>query len=173
MQIAKAPRTAIGLLVNLLVAFFGTAMLSSALGRGLWHPHSIQALLRISYSYDIVTAALLGFIVARRFKTQTAKWIWIIAGLWFFTRALLLLSSSVSFWSQFSGTACSQGMRAMGCMNWFFFTIPFVRTIFYSVGTWLAFRFSSHSPSGLEDALFGKFHKHTWPPVDEQPTNER
>jgi hypothetical protein len=169
MQIAKQGRTAAALLANVLAAFFGTAILSSALGRSLWHPHSIQALLRISYGYDVIVAAMLGFIVFRRFKTQTAKWIWIIAALWLLTRAFLLLSSGDSLWAQFSGVACSQGMGAMGCVNWFLFTIPFVRIASYSAGAWLCSRFGSHASSGIGNALLGNFHKHEWPSAEKRP----
>jgi hypothetical protein len=172
MQIAKQGRTAIALLANLLAAFLGTAILSSALGRSLWHPHSIRALLCISYGYDTVVAVLLGFSVFRRFKTRTAKWVWIIAALWLLTRAFLLLSSGgFSLWAQFSGVACAQGTRAMGCINWFLFTIPFVRTASYSAGAWLCSRFGAHSPAGFGNALFGNFHKPEWP--DERPRIER
>jgi hypothetical protein len=168
MQIVKLGRIALGLFLNLLAVWIGTALFSSMLGRGLWHPHSIQALLRVSYCYDLFAALLLGFIVYRLFKTETAKWVWIIVGIWFFLRATTLLGSSSSLWSQLSGIGCVNGSQAIACRNWLLFTTPFVRAMAYSMGAWLGFRFGSSTPSTIEDGFVGKFPKPEWPPATDK-----
>jgi hypothetical protein len=172
MQITKVGRTALGLFSNLLVVLLGTAILSSALRRSLWHPRSIQALLRVSYCYDIFVALLLGFIIYRRFKSKTAKWLWIIAGMWLILRAATLLGSSSSLWSQLSGMGCANGLHNADCMNWFLFTMPFVRAAAYSSGAWLCSRFWSPEPSVFEDGLIGKFHRPEWTAVGDQSKTE-
>jgi len=47
---------------------------------------------------------------------------------------LLLALGKGSLLFQFSGEACVNGVRPIGCINWFVFTIPFVRSVFYSLG---------------------------------------
>lgn len=142
MQAIKVGRIVLGLLLNLLAVLIGTAILSSVLGRGYWHPHTIQSLLRVSYSYDIIAAGLLGFFIYRRFRTITAKWVWVIAVLWFLIRTFTLIGSASPLWPQLSGSECIQGTRAIGCTNWFLFTMPLVRAVAYSAGAWLCSHFS-------------------------------
>jgi hypothetical protein len=61
-----------------------------------------------------------------------------------------------------SGTACEHGLQAIGCRNWFLFTIPAVRTISYSLGAWLCWRFIAYGTSPIEGALLVRF-----PPLPE------
>jgi hypothetical protein len=162
MQIVKIGRFALGLLLNLLAVWIGVAILSSALGRNLWHPRSIQALLRVSYSYDIFVSLILGFIVYRCFRSETAKWIWVVFSGLFLLRVAPLLASPSSLWVEMSGMACVNGMRDTGCMNWFLFTMHFVRGTAYSAGAWFCSRAQPAAPSALEDAFVGKFRRPEW-----------
>jgi hypothetical protein len=162
MRIVKIGRITLGLFLNLLAVWIGVAFFSSVLGRRLWHPHSIQALLRVSYCYDIVVSLLLGFIVYRCFRTETARWIWAIAGAWFLFRVATLLGGTSSLWSHLSGIGCMNGMRNMDCMNWFLFTMLFVRAGAYSFGAWLCSRFFSPAPSSIEGGIIGRFNTHEW-----------
>src|ERR1700757_5198278 len=108
MKIVKAGRIALGFALNLLAVWIGVAIVSSALGRSLWHPHTTQAILRISYSYDVFAALLLGFIVYRRFRSETSKWVCIVTAVWFLFRAAMLLKSPFSLWSHMSGSGLHQ-----------------------------------------------------------------
>ncbi len=162
MRIAKIGRLTLALLLNILAVWIGTAIVSSALGRHLWHPWSIQALLRVSYSYDIAASLILGFVVYRYFKSETAKWIWVIFSALFLFRVSMLLGSSSSLWAQMSGQGCVNGMRDPGCMNWFLFTMHFVRGVAYSAGAWVCYKLQPADPSSLENAFMGRFRKPEW-----------
>lgn len=162
MLIAKIGRIALGLLLNILAVWIGVAIVSSALGRHLWHPRSIEVMLRVSYSYDIAASLILGFVVYRCFKSETAKWIWVIFSALFLFRALMLLGSSSSLWVQMSGMGCVNGMRDPSCMNWFLITMHFVRGAAYSAGGWICYQLQPAGPSPLEDAFLGRFRKPEW-----------
>lgn len=81
-------------------------------------------------------------------RVSAAMWVWILPSLWFALRFLPALFASQShsaliggrLWGQFSGAACEGGTRALGCINFFVFTIPFVRGVLYSVGALFASR---------------------------------
>jgi hypothetical protein len=162
MRIARAAQLVASIILNLLAILIGTAVLSSVLGRGLWHLHTIKALLLVSYSYDAIAAFCLGFLIYRQFKTTTAKWIWILPAAWFLFRVFTLLGGSTSLWSELSGVGCANGLHTSGCVNWFLFTTPFVRSIFYSIGAWLCSRFGTDKASLIEDGFLGKFSRPDW-----------
>ena len=62
----------------------------------------------------------------------------VLPAVWFALKLLLALGKG-SLLFQFSGEACVNGVRPIGCINWFVFTIPFVRS-FYSLGAYVASR---------------------------------
>jgi hypothetical protein len=147
------------LLLNWLVAIFGTAVIEAPLSK-LYHPHTIGSVLIREYLVSATVAGLMGFFIYRRWRSESAKWVWVVGLALFVLRALLIAlgSSKESAWSQMSGLACAEGF-ASGCMNCFVITIPAVRTIFYSAGAGLCWRLGIHGRSTSEDALLARFHR--------------
>jgi len=128
-----------------MVAVLGTAVLDTAFGKA-FHPHSLSAILWKEWILSLTCAAFIGFFMWRTWRVSAAMWVWILPTLWFALRFLPALFASQShsaligrgLWGQFSGAACDGGTHAMGCLNFFVFTIPFVRGASYSFGARLA-----------------------------------
>lgn len=154
------------LLLQFVIGVIGTAVLTVPLSH-FFHPRTIQAVLIREYLLSIFIACLLGFLVSGRWKAGSAKWVWGIGLAIFFARSLSLAigpPSEGSVWFQMSGAACIAGRRPMGCINWFDFTVPAVRSVFYSVGAWLSWHFrpSDHGEA-LLDALLVRFRQPSFP----------
>jgi hypothetical protein len=152
---AKFLREAGSLLLNLIAPVFGTALIEAPFDR-LYHPHTLRAVLLKGYIFSAVFAFALGFFVFRRWKPGAAKWtaLW---GIGWFAVGVCLDVTHGSVWSRMSGTACSEGLRAAHCMNWFIFSLPAVRTVFYSAGAWLCLRLAAYGKSALENAFLARF----------------
>lgn len=126
------------LILNIFAAVLGTAVLESTVGK-VFHPHSIATVLWKEWSLSLSCAALIGFATWRRWRMPASKWTWVIPSLWFglrFVPASIFTRGSV--WSQFSGADCDNGLHAVGCQDFFMFTIPFVRGVSYSVGAYFS-----------------------------------
>ena len=144
------------LLLNLLVAVFGTAVVESPVSH-LFHPHIILTLLIKEYLLSVIAASFLGFFVYRRWRPDLVKWVGIIGACWFCLRAMgVLTTGHGTLWSEMSGTGCAYGMQ-MSCRNWLLFTLPAVRAISYSAGAWLCWRIGIYGTSPAEDALLDRF----------------
>jgi hypothetical protein len=142
-------------LLNLVVALFGTAVVEASLSH-LFHPYSITDVLLRTYGLSAVIAFVLGFFVYRQWKSFMAKWVG-LGGLCWFLFGIFLSVGRGGLWDQMSGTACEYGLQAIGCRNWFVFTLPTLRTVLYSVGAWLCWRVAAHGTSALEDAILLRF----------------
>lgn len=135
------------LILNAFVAVLGTASLEAEIGSVI-HPRSIVGLLWKWWSLDLFCAALIGFLVWRKWKTQATKWTWTLPAVWFVLRFVFALMShhqpSVligghGIWYQFSGADCQSGYRAgSGCVDYWAFTAPCVRGLTYSIGAYLS-----------------------------------
>jgi hypothetical protein len=125
------------LILNVFVAIMGTVVLETAVGK-VFHPQSVTAVIWKEWVLSVFCAALLGFNMWRIWRMSASKWTWVIPSCWFAWR--LILASSFthrSIWSQFSGADCENGLQAIGCQNFFVFTIPFIRGVSYSVAAHL------------------------------------
>ena len=136
------------LVVNIVVAVIGTAILTTAIGQA-FHPHSLGAILWKEWSLSIGCAAVIGFGMWRTWRSDVAHWTWVLPTLWFGVKFILAIGQG-HLLSQFSGGACVDGVRSIGCINWFAFSIPFVRSVFYSLGAYAASIF--HNVRHSEDA---------------------
>jgi len=133
------------LVLSTLVALFGTAAVGSPISRAL-RPHTIAGVLEREWILSIVVAGVLGFFVWRSWKFAASRWVWVLPTVWFGLRFILALTEpsyhSVfvhkNLWTRFSGLECAEGPRAPGCVDWFLFTLPFVRGAAFSIGAWLA-----------------------------------
>ncbi len=143
------------LLLNLIVAVFGTAIIETLLGL-IYHPRTINSLLTKGDLLSALCALALGFVISRRWNLHAARWTGLFGAVWFALGACVDINHG-TVWSRMSGVACSEGLQAAHCMKWFVFTLPAVRTVFYSTGAWLCWSLSAHGTSSIEDALVGSF----------------
>jgi hypothetical protein len=142
-------------LLNIVIAIFGTAIVTSPFAFFL-RPHTIQAVLLKGYVTSVVVAALVGFLVYRRWGSSSAKWVSVVGLCWFAFRLFTLLGGGVSgLWPEMSGMGCVIGVRNLACMNWLVFTLPTLRLISYSLGAWICFWSGSRGGSAFESALIG------------------
>jgi len=141
--------------LNLIVALFGTAVVETPLSR-LFHPHTISDVIVRTYALSALIAFVLGFFVYRQWKSSMAKWVSLGGLCWLFYGMFLSIGRG-TLWGQLSGTACEYGLQATGCRNFFVFTLPAVRTVLYSLGALLCWRFAAHGTSTLEDAFLLRF----------------
>jgi len=135
------------LLANIVVAVIGTAILTTEIGKA-FHAHSLGAVLWKEWSLSIGCAAVIGFGMWRTWRNRVAHWTWVLPTLWFGVKFILAIGKGSLF--QFSGEACVDGVRPIGCINWYAFTMPFIRSVFYSLGAYAAFVF--HNAQHAEDA---------------------
>ena len=122
------------LVVNIVVALIGTAILTTGIGK-VFHGHSLGAILWMEWSLSIGCAAFIGVGMWRTWHSHVAYWTWVRPTLWFGVKFLLAIGKG-SLLFQFSGGACVEGVRSIGCINWFVFTLPLIRSIFYSLGAY-------------------------------------
>ena len=133
------------LILHTIVALLGTAVLETAIGKA-FRAHSLAAVLWKEWILSLLCAGFIGFFMWRTWRAAAAMWVWVLPGIWFGLRFVLALFASHSpsvlvgggLWDQFSGTTCDGGLRALGCRNFYVFTIPFVRGVAYSVGAVLS-----------------------------------
>jgi hypothetical protein len=137
------------LVVNILVAVIGTAILTTGIGH-VFHAHSMGAILWKEWSLSVGCSAAIGFGMWHSWRSRVAYWTWVLPTLWFGIKFVLAIGHG-SLLSQFSGEECVEGVRAIGCVNWFTFSIPFVRSFFYSLGAYFASVF--HSNRHSEDVV--------------------
>ncbi len=143
------------LLLNLIVAVFGTAIVETFIGH-FYHPQTISAVLIKTDSLSAICAFALGFFVSRRWNLHMARWIALPGLVWFALGACIDIGHG-SVWSRMSGIACGEGLHATHCMEWFVFSLPALRTVSYSAGAWLSGRLSVHGTTSVEDAVVARF----------------
>src|SRR5690349_24644756 len=77
-------------LVNVLIALFGTALGETAIG-SIVHPRSISGVLWKEYALSLGCAGSLGFLIRRIWKTSSAAWTWLLPCVWFCLRIVTTL----------------------------------------------------------------------------------
>ena len=159
-------RTAGSLLLNLLLAVFGTAAIQTPLS-SMIKVRTIPEIVQRGDWLSVVCACLLGYVVYRLWRPSIARWLWVAGIGWIAFRIILLLPAQhvsalfpaqhVSIWSALSGTGCSEGIVAVGCRNWLQFTIPSLRIVAYSTGAIVCSRLQHSGPLPIVDAWLGRF----------------
>ena len=140
-----------GLLANTLGALIGVGILktlSSLLVQRF--THSRGSIILTEWIGSIIFAALLGVSVQRRWKSRSARWVWIPALLWFLF-GLFEYSRLGNLLLTFSGIACIHE-RGISCLPFTLFTVILVRCSVYSLATFLSAR-SSRQYDSFHPAL--------------------
>jgi hypothetical protein len=128
--------------LDILAAMIGPAILGAPFSR-LFPLRSIAGVILREWCLSLAFAAIIGFLMYRTWRSSTAKWAWVLPGLWWAVGAIAYRQDSVlwaggSFWSEFSGVAC--GVNPISCRGFFAFTVPFIRAISYSAAALFASR---------------------------------
>ncbi len=145
---------------HLLTAVFGTAILTIGLGR-LFHPAAIIGVLWKEWILDILLAGLLGILASRISRSRLALWVWILPAVWFGLRLLSIVpvihsrQGQISLWYEISGQDCVHRITDYGCVNFFTFTIPLLRSAAYSLGASIALVFHRAHEAKLSSAPGG------------------
>jgi hypothetical protein len=148
-----------GLLANTLAAVIGVGILktlSSPLVK--LFTHSRLSIILTEWIGSIVFAALLGISVQRKWRTRSARWVWIPALLWFLFGFVMYLRHGNPLLT-FSGIACIHE-RGASCIPYTVFTVILVRCSVYSLAAFLSARSSRQYDSFhpvLSDILSGLF----------------
>jgi hypothetical protein len=143
-------RTGGAFLLNFAVATMGVGILESPFIRYVHlFPVSKASILR----GDLLTSALAygaGYSVYARWEPISAKWVW-LAGLgWLGTLVLLMLDGRHGTIWEISGTATSLDFHNFSDLdfqnfsNWTGYTLPVLRTLFYSAGAFCSSRITKH-----------------------------
>jgi hypothetical protein len=147
-----------GLLANTLAAVIGVGILktlSSPLVK--LFTHSRLSIILTEWIGSIVFAALLGISVQRKWRTRSARWVWILALLWFLLGFAMYRRLGNPLFT-FSGIACVH-KPGVSCLPFTVFTVILARCSVYSLAAFLSARSSrqydsfhpvlSHVLSGL------------------------
>ena|ERR1039458_3499388 len=124
------------LVVNLVVAVIGTAILDTGMRRVI-PPHSIAAMVWKEFILSIICAAFIGFGMWRTWRNSAAKWTWVLPAVWF-AFGYLTIAGHGEVWGRLSGFGSRSVLSAPDVRSFFLFTVPLVRAISYSVGAYLS-----------------------------------
>ncbi len=124
------------LLVNLVVAVIGTAILDTAF-QGAISSHSVAAMVWKELFFSIVCAGFIGFGMWRTWRNSAAKWIWVLPAVWF-VFGFLTIAGHGDVWGRLSGFGSESVLSAPDVRSFFLFTVPLVRTVAYSVGAYVS-----------------------------------
>jgi hypothetical protein len=140
-----------GVLANALGAIIGVGILktlSSPLVKVF--THSRGSIILTEWIGSIVFAALLGVSVQRRWRSRSARWVWVPALLWFLFGLVVYLRHGNPLLT-FSGIACINE-RGVSCIPYTVFTVILVRCSVYSLAAFLSAR-SSRQYDSFHPAL--------------------
>lgn len=145
---------------HLATAVIGTAILSTGFAK-LFHPTTVIGVIWKQWMLDIALAGLLGLLAYRISRSRLGAWVWVLPTIWFGLRVLSLVPTvhimgthpnNPSLWYEISGQDCVNRISDSGCINFFAFTIPFIRSVAYSIATLIAARLMKAEPSSLVEA---------------------
>jgi hypothetical protein len=132
-----------------LAALIGTAILSTPISR-MSRPASVAGILWKELFISVICACLIGFLMYRTQKSKVGIWVWILPTAWFALHILSLLMSAHSqsaltqnsgLWREIWGFDCIERLTQPRCRSFFLFTVPFIRSVAYSLGIMVGIRF--------------------------------
>lgn len=122
------------LFTNLFIAVIGTAILDTEVRRVI-PTHTVSAIVWKEIILSVLCASFIGFLMWRTWRTSAAKWIWVLAALWFAFGYLTIANSSNVF-GRLSGFSSGSVLSAPDVRSFFAFTVPLIRAISYSTGAY-------------------------------------
>jgi hypothetical protein len=164
-------------LLNLLAAVMGTGVLEATanplLNTITKHINASPATVRLGQIWlvGILCAGFIGFFVRRRWRTESAKWVWVIPALFVSLRVANLyasatphsvfvqrpLFSDIHFLRHFSGIDCLYGLHSPGCTDFLLGTMPLMRCLAYSVAAFISGRQILETEENQEPVVIAGF----------------
>jgi hypothetical protein len=143
-------------LANLFAAVVGTSMMDSGIVLYVLRPKTWKGALLAEELVSAVVAFGLGYFAYRTLKSATAKWVWVVGFCWFSQRILSLWldqrmvraltgNHGIALWGLPWGDA---SLDPRGFEIWISYSLPFVRTVFYSAGAFFCSFRASFTPLG-------------------------
>jgi hypothetical protein len=142
-------------LANLFAAVVGTAVIEAGISFGISNPKTIGLLV----AKDLIVAFALGYFSYFKLKSATAKWVWVAGLCWFGQRAIgLWLDQGTVRRLTGNHDMAPSGLLwptadAQSFSNWITYTIPFIRTVFYSAGAFCCSIFTNPPLLDADPAL--------------------
>lgn len=140
-------------LLNCLLAVYATAPFVSLVRLPRETPNFV---LKQEFAESVI-AFVVGYFVYRRWRWTPAKWVWLAGLCWLSQRALRVwldqhgplsaIHGSRSVYWQMSGGGCPYDRES--CLDWGFYTILFLRAVFYSAGAWFCAWFRKYELAAL------------------------
>jgi hypothetical protein len=124
------------ILLNLIVAVIGTAVLDTPVRRML-PSHSIAAVIWKEVVLSIICAGLIGFGMWRIWPNSSAKWTWVLPAISFAAGYLAVVGRGDVF-GRLSDFGSGTSLSAADVRGFFAFTVPLIRAASYSAGAYLA-----------------------------------
>jgi hypothetical protein len=124
--------------IHLIIAVIGTAILDTSLHRRLATPcHSFSTIIWTECLLSIVCAIGLGFSVWRIWPNSAAKYTWVPATAWFAIGFVATLGRNEVLGRLFPfGSGASFGPAEI--RSFFAFSVPLIRAICYSLGAYIS-----------------------------------
>jgi len=127
-------------LLNLLQAFFGATFVESPLYR-LFPWKTPKELLLKEYILSAAISFALGYLVYQHWRPTPSKWLWVAGFCWLGLGALLIPNGRSVFegtaetiYRGMTGIGCVSDPRGDSCANYFNYTVPSLRIVWYSAG---------------------------------------
>jgi hypothetical protein len=137
-MLTRAAKSVAVILGHTVVAVIGTAIISTSLGK-LFHATSGGGVIRKEWILSLICAAAIGLMMYRTWRSRLGVWAWVLPSA-LFALGVLAVYPSGNYWYQLSGSGCASTVSLAECRYFFVFTVPFIRSIAYSVGTLLGLR---------------------------------
>ena len=117
-------------LINAVIAVVGTAVVESSLYRFLPRANTISAVLWKESVTSFLVAGLLGLVIAQLWRTEAAKWTWILTSLLFMFGVVWTSQGTHVFGSVLPDSS----LGPAEIRSFFSFTVPLIRGAAYSLG---------------------------------------
>jgi small-conductance mechanosensitive channel len=151
---ARVTLGVLAFLANVLAAAFVPTLLEGPISTGVkLFTHSPASMVIRAWICGIFLAGLTGAGMVRLWRTTTAAWVWTVGLLWF----LFGLAGGLGYqvqnpWLAFSGIACAEA-RGVPCIQFWSFTVLFVRCVSYSAAAFTVARASADKPTQFQSRL--------------------
>jgi hypothetical protein len=142
-------------LLNLVVAVIGTKVVEDPFDRFVhFSERTSVVVLKADFLTSIVAFAL-GYLVYRRWQPASAGWAWVAGACWFGLGALHILGGrqGTMLW-EISRSPFPLDINSF--VNWSKFTVPLLRTIFYSAGAFCCSHIEGQRLTMIKDAMLRK-----------------
>lgn len=124
------------LLVNIIVAIIGTAIVVTAV-RAAIPSNTIAALVWKESILSVICAGLIGFGMWRTWRDSAAKWTWVLPTAWFVVGYMV---TSGKIFGRRSSFESSRHFGASEVRDFFTFAVPLIRCMAYSVAAYISSR---------------------------------